>query len=89
MEAYTVALEKWEQEIIEIIEILVPLDKFSAFTQQGICLIATDGSASGDMMSFAWKVVDVNGNAYFCQASPAFGKESFFRAEAYVMLSVL
>eukprot|EP00957_Ditylum_brightwellii_P036601 2773344-Ditylum_brightwellii.AAC.1 len=57
--------------------------------QQGQCLITTEGSASNDMMSFTWKIVDVNGNAYFCHTGPAFGKESLFRAEAYDILPVL
>eukprot|EP00957_Ditylum_brightwellii_P126847 9669264-Ditylum_brightwellii.AAC.1 len=80
MEAYTAILEKWEQEIIENVEILVPLDKLSASTKQGKCLIATDGSAGDDMISFTRKVVDVDGKAYLCHTSPAFGKESSFRA---------
>eukprot|EP00957_Ditylum_brightwellii_P074313 5646481-Ditylum_brightwellii.AAC.1 len=62
-------------------EILVSLDKLMVFMKQGKCLIATDGSASDNMMSFAWKVVDVGGNGYFCHAGLAFGKESSFRAE--------
>eukprot|EP00957_Ditylum_brightwellii_P040447 3061505-Ditylum_brightwellii.AAC.1 len=57
--------------------------------QQGQCLIATDGSVSNNMMSFAWKIFDANDNAYFCHAGPAFGKEPLFRAEAYGILSVL
>eukprot|EP00957_Ditylum_brightwellii_P173548 13213476-Ditylum_brightwellii.AAC.1 len=72
MEAYTVMLEKWEQEIIDNVEILVPLDKFSLFVQQGKSLIATNDSTIDDMMPFAWKVVDVDGNAYFCHISPLF-----------------
>eukprot|EP00957_Ditylum_brightwellii_P051798 3928196-Ditylum_brightwellii.AAC.1 len=89
IEIYTVMLEKWEQEIIENVEVLVTLDNLSAFMQQGKCLIAADGSAGDDMMSFAWKIVDVEGNAYFCHATLAFCKESLFRAEAYGILSVL
>eukprot|EP00957_Ditylum_brightwellii_P193781 14756631-Ditylum_brightwellii.AAC.1 len=61
----------------------------SAFVQQGQCLIATNGSASDDMMPFVWKVVDINDNAYFCHAGPAFDKESSFRAEVYGILTVL
>eukprot|EP00957_Ditylum_brightwellii_P191234 14561443-Ditylum_brightwellii.AAC.1 len=57
--------------------------------QQGKCLIATDRLASNDMMPFVWKAVDVNGNAYFCHADPAFGKEPLLRAEVYGILSVL
>eukprot|EP00957_Ditylum_brightwellii_P046469 3526481-Ditylum_brightwellii.AAC.1 len=49
--------------------------------QQGKCLIAIDGSAGNCIMSFAWKVVDVDGNAYYCHTGPAFGKESLFRVE--------
>eukprot|EP00957_Ditylum_brightwellii_P204902 15341305-Ditylum_brightwellii.AAC.1 len=53
-------LEKWEQEIIDNVEPLVSLDKLIAFMQQGQCLIAADGSASNNMMSFVWGVVGVN-----------------------------
>eukprot|EP00957_Ditylum_brightwellii_P156370 11901672-Ditylum_brightwellii.AAC.1 len=31
MEAYTATLEKWKQEVIENVEIRIPLDKLSAF----------------------------------------------------------
>eukprot|EP00957_Ditylum_brightwellii_P043719 3315342-Ditylum_brightwellii.AAC.1 len=89
MDKYTATLEKWEQDIINNVETLVSLDKLIIFMQQGQCHDATDGSASDDMMSFAWKIVDVNGNAYFYYACPAFGKESSFRAEAYGILPVL
>eukprot|EP00957_Ditylum_brightwellii_P168243 12808239-Ditylum_brightwellii.AAC.2 len=70
-------------------EILVPLDKLSAFMQQGKCLIATDGSAGDDMMPIACKAVGMGAIAYFCHTGPVFGKESSFRAEAYGILSVL
>eukprot|EP00957_Ditylum_brightwellii_P118784 9059348-Ditylum_brightwellii.AAC.1 len=83
MDKYTARLEKWEQEIIDNVDTLSSLDKLIEFMQQGQCLIAFDGSASDDMMSFAWKMVNVNGKAYFCQAGPAFDKELLFRAEAY------
>eukprot|EP00957_Ditylum_brightwellii_P190419 14494855-Ditylum_brightwellii.AAC.1 len=89
MDKYKVMLEKWEQEIINNVKTLVSLDKLIAFMQQGQCLIVTAGSASDDMMSFAWKVAGVNCNASFCYEGPAFGKESSFRAEAYGILSVL
>eukprot|EP00957_Ditylum_brightwellii_P151437 11532774-Ditylum_brightwellii.AAC.1 len=89
MEAYTEMLEKWKQEIIENVKILVPLDILSTFMKQGKYLIATDGSAGDDTMSFVWKVVDVDGNAYFCHANSAFRKESSFRTEAYGILLVL
>eukprot|EP00957_Ditylum_brightwellii_P109665 8364874-Ditylum_brightwellii.AAC.1 len=81
MDEFTAFLDKWEQEIIDNLETVVSLDKLMAFMQQGQCLIATDGSASDNMTSFAWKVVDVNGNTYFCHAGQAFGKESLFRTE--------
>eukprot|EP00957_Ditylum_brightwellii_P013522 1019807-Ditylum_brightwellii.AAC.1 len=55
-------------------EILVTLDKLSAFMKQGGCTIATDSSAGDDMISFVWKVVDVDSNAYFCHASTVLGK---------------
>ena len=74
MDEYTAMLEKWKQDIIDNVKTLASLDKLIEFMQQGQCLIATDGSASDDMMSFAWKIVGVNGNAYFCHAGPAFGK---------------
>eukprot|EP00957_Ditylum_brightwellii_P173891 13238383-Ditylum_brightwellii.AAC.1 len=45
MEAYTAMLKKWEQEIIENVELLVLLDKLSEFMKQGKCLTATYGSA--------------------------------------------
>eukprot|EP00957_Ditylum_brightwellii_P211335 15366059-Ditylum_brightwellii.AAC.1 len=86
---FTVALEKWEQDIIDNVEILASLNKLMVFVQQGKCLIATDASDIDDMMSFAWKVVAVDGNAYFCHASPAFSKKSSFRLEAYGILSML
>eukprot|EP00957_Ditylum_brightwellii_P106037 8088276-Ditylum_brightwellii.AAC.1 len=44
MEAYTATLEKWEQDIIDNVEILVPLDKLIEFVNQGKCINATDGS---------------------------------------------
>eukprot|EP00957_Ditylum_brightwellii_P067979 5161469-Ditylum_brightwellii.AAC.1 len=72
MDEYAAMLEKWEQEIIDNTETLASLDKLIAFMQQGQCLIATDCSASNDMMSFMWKMVDINGNAYFCHAGPSF-----------------
>eukprot|EP00957_Ditylum_brightwellii_P127382 9713481-Ditylum_brightwellii.AAC.1 len=59
MDEFTATLDKWEQEIINNVETLISLNKLMAFMQKGQCLIATDGSASDDMMLFAWKVVDV------------------------------
>eukprot|EP00957_Ditylum_brightwellii_P164075 12492686-Ditylum_brightwellii.AAC.1 len=70
-------------------EILVSLDKLRVFMQQGKCPIATDSSTSDDMMAFMWKVVGEDSNAYFCHISPAFDKESLFRAYAYGILTVL
>eukprot|EP00957_Ditylum_brightwellii_P156985 11947542-Ditylum_brightwellii.AAC.1 len=69
MEEFTATLEKWEQGIIDNVETLVSLDRLMVFMQQGKCLIATDGSASDNMMSFVWKVVGVDDNVYFCHAS--------------------
>eukprot|EP00957_Ditylum_brightwellii_P000872 69073-Ditylum_brightwellii.AAC.1 len=89
MDEYTATLEKLEQEIINNVKTLASLDKLAESIQRGQCLIATDGSAIDDIMSFVWKMVDAYGKAYFCHAGPAFSKESLFRAEAYGMLSVL
>eukprot|EP00957_Ditylum_brightwellii_P126440 9638187-Ditylum_brightwellii.AAC.1 len=89
MKAYTAALEKWDQKIIENVEVLVPLDKLIEFMNQGKCIITTDGSADDDMMSFVWKVGDVDSNAYICNAGPLLGKESLFRAEAHGILTVV
>eukprot|EP00957_Ditylum_brightwellii_P163333 12436615-Ditylum_brightwellii.AAC.1 len=89
MDKYTVMLEKLEQEFIDNVEALVSLDKLIALMQQGQCLIAINDSAKNIMMSFAWKVVDVSGKAYFCYAGPAFGKESSCGAKASGILSVL
>eukprot|EP00957_Ditylum_brightwellii_P196360 14960855-Ditylum_brightwellii.AAC.1 len=58
-------------------------------TSEGYDYIWNTYMARCNMMPFAWKVVDVNSNAYFCHAGLAFGKESLFRTEAYVTLSVL
>eukprot|EP00957_Ditylum_brightwellii_P040639 3075891-Ditylum_brightwellii.AAC.1 len=89
MDEYTAMLEKWEQDIINNVETLASLDKLIEFVQQGQCLIATDSSASDDMISFAWNMVDVSNKAYFCHADPAFGKESLLRAKEYGILLVL
>eukprot|EP00957_Ditylum_brightwellii_P067490 5123247-Ditylum_brightwellii.AAC.1 len=83
MEAYMIMLGKWEQEIIENSEILVPLDELIEFMKQGKCIIATDSSADDDIILFAWKVGDVGVNAYFCHVGSAFDQESNFRTEAY------
>eukprot|EP00957_Ditylum_brightwellii_P115125 8779960-Ditylum_brightwellii.AAC.1 len=40
MDKDTATLEKWEQEIIDNVEILVSLDKLIASMQQGKCSIA-------------------------------------------------
>eukprot|EP00957_Ditylum_brightwellii_P099321 7565484-Ditylum_brightwellii.AAC.1 len=68
MEAYMATLEKWEQDFIQNVEILVPLDELIEFMKQGTCLIATDGSAGDDIILFVWKDGDVDDNAYFCCA---------------------
>eukprot|EP00957_Ditylum_brightwellii_P109431 8347026-Ditylum_brightwellii.AAC.1 len=80
MDKYTAMLEKWKQDIIDSVKTLASLDKLIEFVQLGQCLIATDGSASDNMMSFAWKIIDVSSKAYFCHAGPAIDKELPFRA---------
>eukprot|EP00957_Ditylum_brightwellii_P161596 12303386-Ditylum_brightwellii.AAC.1 len=82
-DSYIDSLERWEREILSDVDMVYSCHELRDMLDDGHMLIATDGSAGDDNMSFAWKICNKDEKTLIQHAGLAFGKESLFWSEAY------
>eukprot|EP00957_Ditylum_brightwellii_P046441 3525013-Ditylum_brightwellii.AAC.1 len=63
-------------ELLSDVDMIYSSYKLKEMLEKGKMLLATDGSAGDDIMSFVWKICNTEGQTLIQHADPTFGKES-------------
>jgi hypothetical protein len=85
----TQSMEAWEKQLLQHMEILVPMETITHHTQHQL-IIASDGSVQDHRASFGWIIATPGGNRLAKCSGPAYGyNPSSYRAEGYGILSVI
>jgi hypothetical protein len=82
-------MEPWEKQLLQHMEILVLMETITHQPQQQL-IIASDGSVQDHRAAFGWIITTTGGIRIAKCSGPAYGyKPSSYRAEGYVLLSVI
>lgn len=82
-------MDEWERQLLQNIEILVPIERISQPIRQHI-IIASDGSVKDNQASYGWVLATDDGIRLIHCKGPAYGYcPTSYRAEGYGLLSAI
>ena len=83
-------LDRWELELLQHLELKVPMEELMHHLLTSDIVIASDGSVKNKRASFGWVISTTDGDRLAECQGPAFGLDpTSYRAEGYGILSVL